>query len=653
MEFAFWVGNDGQRTGFDLSRFLDPNPVGFWGHVSFQVLGPAQAVFRPFYLHQYDSFECQPLVNDQGRFLLVGSFRLDYRHSLGQALGLSLLESDSLSDSALVLKGWEKWQDRIVHHIHGDFAFVLYDLEEKVTWLITDRDVGRGLYYCNNRQGLHIASGLPIMRKFPCVSKELDKGYIASYLCDLSHEPGSTPFRDVKSVPWASIVRVDAHGQTKSWRYWDFDPDKTIRYKTDDDYVAAAREKLDAAHAAYLRVNGPLVSCLTGGWDCAAIIGTLRKLGGRDDLHAVTAIPHTDTPNTLGSSFNEGPRAIQTASHWPDVTHHLIEIENERHQALISAPEKTFLAAARPLRNVNNADWMGQLVQTTAQIGGCGLFTGARGNMGLTWDGRDTLTSAFARGRLDKALLEAWRWAKKDPYQGGFLRVFWREALKANLTKPMRDFCTQAMGFPAWPKIARTFFINKDLVKELDLVPRTLAQLESVLGAARTSGRERKILFFHAFNNSINQRIPHQPAKDGVMPLSPLGNMELLEFCFAIPDEQYFHKGESRWLAKRVLADCLPPESLTPQPRFSQGGNHFARMSHHRDFLQGEVERLASSPVVCSMMNVDKMRDVLNDWPTDEHDLHRQNGMRMLLGTHLPRAINLGQFIRWADGGNE
>ncbi|MFX8895404.1 asparagine synthase-related protein, partial [Acinetobacter baumannii] len=48
----------------------------------------------------------------------------------------------------------------------------------------------------------------------------------------------------------------------------------------------------------------------------------------------------------------------------------------------------------------------------------------------------------------------------------------------------------------------------------------------------------------------------------GIDTYAPLSDVDLLEFSFAVPEEQYFRDGQTRWLARRVLADRLPPAVL-------------------------------------------------------------------------------------------
>ena len=72
---------------------------------------------------QYDK---QPLKSSCGNYLLVGHFRLDYRDELGDKLGLTQAELEVTPDSQLAMLAYQKWKEKCVHHLEGDWAFVIF-----------------------------------------------------------------------------------------------------------------------------------------------------------------------------------------------------------------------------------------------------------------------------------------------------------------------------------------------------------------------------------------------------------------------------------------------------------------------------------------------------------------------------------------------
>ena len=76
---------------------------------------------------QYDQ---QPLKSSCGNYILVGHFRLDYRDELGDKLGLTQAELENTPDSHLAMKAYQKWKEKCVNHIEGDWCCLIYDINK-------------------------------------------------------------------------------------------------------------------------------------------------------------------------------------------------------------------------------------------------------------------------------------------------------------------------------------------------------------------------------------------------------------------------------------------------------------------------------------------------------------------------------------------
>src|SRR5580698_6010435 len=77
---------------------------------SAQYTGPSVALGRCLLrLLPEDCFDQQPL-SAAGVTSLVADIRLDNRDELGQELGLSNQQRAAMSDSALLLAAWQRWQ---------------------------------------------------------------------------------------------------------------------------------------------------------------------------------------------------------------------------------------------------------------------------------------------------------------------------------------------------------------------------------------------------------------------------------------------------------------------------------------------------------------------------------------------------------------
>src|SRR3569623_1871409 len=129
----------------------------------------------------------------------------------------------------------------------------------------------------------------------------------------------------------------------------------------------------------------------------------------------------------------------------------------------------------------------------------------------------------------------------------------------------------------------------------------------------------------------------------------PYADRRLGEFTLGIPETQYMRGGEDRWLARRVLADRLPPSVTGERRRGLQCPEWYDVVSARRDDMIAAVERIAASPLASRVVDVPRMKALLDDWPADAE---AAKARKQILGHALQRGIAIGGFLRWYEGGN-
>src|SRR5690349_2136307 len=74
-----------------------------------------------------DVFEHQPVMFAD-RFVLLFDGRIDNRRELGTVLQIVADDLDSMSDSALAIRLFDRWGERGFEKIIGDFAIIFMDV---------------------------------------------------------------------------------------------------------------------------------------------------------------------------------------------------------------------------------------------------------------------------------------------------------------------------------------------------------------------------------------------------------------------------------------------------------------------------------------------------------------------------------------------
>jgi asparagine synthase (glutamine-hydrolysing) len=211
------------RNGYDeLETFIDDNIA--MGHLMLRVTPESV----------YDK---QPLKSDCGRYILVGHFRLDYRDELGDKLGLTQMELEQIPDSSLVMKSYQKWRDKCVHHLEGDWAFALYDMLHKVFFFAKDPTGISALFYTILNQSLYFSADPTVFSKsqfFPLILDEAQFVYFS--LEGLKINKGSTLLKNLKSLQNGFLIKITSSLMESQYAFFDLSsgkPQKKYRYDID------------------------------------------------------------------------------------------------------------------------------------------------------------------------------------------------------------------------------------------------------------------------------------------------------------------------------------------------------------------------------------------------------------------------------------
>lgn len=135
------------------------------------------------------------------------------------------------------------------------------------------------------------------------------------------------------------------------------------------------------------------------------------------------------------------------------------------------------------------------------------------------------------------------------------------------------------------------------------------------------------------------------PARD------PTSYRPLLEFCFGIPDDQYWRNGTRRWLARRMFAGKLPDMVLNERRRGTQAADWHLRMSRQRETLAAELDRLAADPAMAHRLNLPRLRSLLDNWPAETPIEDTEYGQGLQLA--LSRGVTTARYIRYVEGRND
>jgi asparagine synthase (glutamine-hydrolysing) len=181
------------------------------------------------------------------------------------------------SDSEIALHLYEDFGLQCLHHLRGEFAFVLWDETRRRLIAARDRFGIKPLFYAWHRDTLYLASevkalfaaGVPARWDEESVYNSVTFGkYQTRTLYDRVYELPAGHF----------LLVTEKHLQVN--RYWDFNYPKAEgngTKHTDAEYAAEFRHALEDAVKVRLRADVPVGVYLSGGLDSCSVLGLAAK----------------------------------------------------------------------------------------------------------------------------------------------------------------------------------------------------------------------------------------------------------------------------------------------------------------------------------------------------------------------------------------
>ncbi len=230
--------------------------------------------------------ERQPAVDPATGVVLMADVRLDDRDDLIAALRHEpgLRDVRSPTDVDLILAAFRAWGEAGVARLVGDFALVVWDPTRRRLFAARDALGVRPLVYRREGHRIHFASEVRQVLAAPGVTADVFEPAIAAHLVGRFEDPSWTPYEGVHNLPAGHALTAEA-GTERVARFWDVDPGRRLRLRSEEAYVEAFRDVFERAVADRLRSERPVGVLLSGGVDSgsvASMAGHVLRSRGQD-----------------------------------------------------------------------------------------------------------------------------------------------------------------------------------------------------------------------------------------------------------------------------------------------------------------------------------------------------------------------------------
>jgi len=581
---------------------------------------------------------------------MVFDGRLANRDELASTLNLEKHRLIVLSDAEVAMLCWERWGRLSLNHWIGEFAFILWDSAENQLLAARDHFGARTLHYHANSSRIVIASGPKCIHALGDLPRELDQQKIADALSQLYHDGERTFFKGVKRIPPAGLITVSG-GALNVQKYYELRENiRPVHYKSDAQYVEAARELFETSVRASIRTSGPVGAFLSGGLDSSAMSAVaaqiLREKGKK--LITYTSIPEEGWDQRVVKGFygDESPFVRDIAEHIPSLEANFVDGAGLGHY---HKQEELLLALEMPVRNALNLQWTHAILEQAKSRGISVMLQGAFGNATLSQDGDGVFGELFRNGAMLRLFSElnaiskgpshflkntlkhlvfpmgpSWLWGAKEMLRGRSRReTHWR------------SFVSVAPGF----------------AEEMNIADRVKDAGYHYSGGKPEYSRPLWIDSFSSFLTEHGDIMQGLRAMYGIEIRDPFADRRLVEWSFGVPEEQFWRRGVSRWLIRRMMDGQLPDSVVNAQKRGFQTADWHFRMSRDLPAMRRDLELISQDPDLSRMVNVDLIRDLLDDWP-DATVSDRNDDRIFQLPVVVPMTLQVARFVQREKGVN-
>ena len=582
---------------------------------------------------------------------LIADLRLPIRDHPAPHLQSSINHLQStIFDNELILHAYLRWGEECVQHLIGDWSFAAWDPHQRKMFLARDPYGISSLYYYRHPRFFAFASSIKGLLALQEVPKRPNLLVVARLLTvwagDGEEDRSQTAYDEIFCLLPAHTLTITAD-KVELQRYWDLENTPPLRLNSDDEYLEAFLEVYTEAVRCRLRppllsgerpgIGATLSSGLDSGSVCALAAHELRLCGQR--LPVFTSVPIYDTQNTTppGRYGDESPLVEINRQFIGNLDVHYIRAETI---SPLEGMRRVLEVHDYPMHGAGNEFWLHALLETARQQGLGILLTGQVGNGTISWAGGVENPWRSIQAGQWQTLWGIYKLSGRSPWK----------MIKRHLLRPLAKRA-QAISRSAvsWDLVGRQPWaaysaINPQWARSLKL-GRRMKRSGHDPYFTLPSDPDRARLRMLSFTGGVGAVWAEMGCAYDLEVRDPTMDKRLMEFCLAIPNEQYRLDGQDRALIRRAMKGLLPDEVRLNTRRGLQAADLGYRLLAELPQVQVMLRRLEGSTLARQVLDLPRMKGVLQA-------LQEEVNVRTTeeCGTILTRGMMAGMFLLRFDG---
>lgn len=586
-----------------------------------------------------DSNEILPYYNKEIKFMITADAILDNREELIELLNVN---DEKITDSQLILKSYLKWKYDCVKHLLGDYAFIIYDMENNEIFSATDYTGCRTLYYKFINNTFSFSTVIKPIYENEAVNERWLADFISLPVVMHHSESEETIYKGIYQIPAATYMVVNSEG-LKKIKYWDPVKDsKKIHFNSDEEYVKEFQKIFTEAVRCRLRTNENIGISMSGGLDSSSVgcIAAPILKNQNKKLISFTSVP--DKSYVADGSYKG---RITDETHYVELISKMyenIEINYCRSEGRdsLSDMDKIIEILEQPYKTFQNTFWCTEVMKRITDKKCRVMLTGQFGNFTISYGDFFTNMKTLIK---DKKYLKFLKEVKGCSRLHNISNIYTLKYVFKNIFPYMYSKLRNNKEL-----LNSSFFdespINDEMSSKWNIKKRFEENciIDRQL-KCKNMYEERSFMTSPFMFTQIGTIETKLSLFNGIIGRDPTKDKRVIEFCFGLDGDQYVRNGLDRYLIRRAMKDKIPEEIRMLQGNKGlQGADWLKRLMPKQEYICSMLNKSIEDENCKKYFNIDKIKEQLNILSSNSIDNKGIDVRTILMSINLYIYFNKG-----------